>query len=213
MVLGSHVIFCLYGFWLPNEQRGSWSEFVGAWELLRFGRATKTDTRRSVAGNRFDPARKAAAHAALKYPAVRLNGVQARAIARGFADYVSQSGISVLACAILPQHVHMVIGRHTIHVEQVVNQLKAAATRRLIAEGVHPLAAFGSPPPRCRARGLWKVFLDQQSDIERACGYVDDNPTKEGLPRQHWSMVQPRVEIGLRTNDPNAMGRRRGFPV
>ena len=49
MVLAYHVIFGAYGFWLPNDPRGSWSDFVGAWELLRFGKATKTTERRSVA--------------------------------------------------------------------------------------------------------------------------------------------------------------------
>jgi hypothetical protein len=48
MVLAYHVIFTAYGFWLPNDPRGSWSEWVGSWELLKFGRATKTDTRRAV---------------------------------------------------------------------------------------------------------------------------------------------------------------------
>ncbi|MEX0703139.1 MAG: hypothetical protein WD069_13675 [Planctomycetales bacterium] len=44
-----HVIFGAYGFWLPNDPRGSWSDFVGSWELLQFGRATKVTTRRSLA--------------------------------------------------------------------------------------------------------------------------------------------------------------------
>ena len=41
MIHGYHVIFGAYGFWLPNDPRGSWSDFVGAWELLKFGPATK----------------------------------------------------------------------------------------------------------------------------------------------------------------------------
>ena len=45
MILGYHLIITAYGFWLPNDPRGSWSDFVGAWELLRFGRATKTESR------------------------------------------------------------------------------------------------------------------------------------------------------------------------
>jgi hypothetical protein len=44
MIRGYHVIFGAYGFWLPNDPRGSWSEFVGSWELFRFGAATTTDT-------------------------------------------------------------------------------------------------------------------------------------------------------------------------
>ncbi len=34
MIVAYHSIFCAYGFWLPNDPRGSWSDFVGAWELF-----------------------------------------------------------------------------------------------------------------------------------------------------------------------------------
>ena len=42
-VLAAHIIFTCYGFWLPNDPRGSWSEWVASWELLRYGKATKVD--------------------------------------------------------------------------------------------------------------------------------------------------------------------------
>jgi hypothetical protein len=45
MVHGYHVIIGAYGFWLPNDPRGSWSDFVGKWELVRFGRSTKSSDR------------------------------------------------------------------------------------------------------------------------------------------------------------------------
>jgi hypothetical protein len=38
MVIASHVIVGMYGFWLPNDERGSWSDFIGSWELLRFAK-------------------------------------------------------------------------------------------------------------------------------------------------------------------------------
>src|SRR4051812_14608983 len=43
MVKGYHAIFAGYGFWLPNEQRGSWSTEVWAPHLRQFGPATKTE--------------------------------------------------------------------------------------------------------------------------------------------------------------------------
>jgi len=39
MIRAYHAIFTAYGFWLPNDPRGSWSDFVGSWELFRFGPA------------------------------------------------------------------------------------------------------------------------------------------------------------------------------
>jgi REP element-mobilizing transposase RayT len=192
MVLASHLIMSAYGFWLPNDERGSWSEFVGAWELLRFGKATKTDDRRSRAYRPFDPTLRRAAKAALKYPAVRFSGVQARAIARGFASQIERSGLAVFACSILPDHIHLVVKRHRYGVETIANQLKGAATRRLDEEDIHPLSAHRTRSGRCPkafSRGEWKVFLYCRQDILRAVSYVERNPPKEGLPRQPWWFV------------------------
>jgi REP element-mobilizing transposase RayT len=184
----------MYGFWLPNDPRGSWSNFVGAWELLPFGRATKTESRRSVANTKHDRTRRSDAKTALKYPPVHLNGRQARAIGRGFAGYVECAGITVWACSILPRHVHMVIARHAFNVEYVINQLKGRATQQMIAEGIHPLSQFqlsNERVPNCWSRGQWKVFLNTPQDVRRAIRYVEVNPSKEALPPQRWSITRP----------------------
>jgi hypothetical protein len=78
MILAYHVVFSTYGFWLPNDPRGSWSDFVAAWELFRYGPATKTDERRSVAAKPHDHRVRMEAKSALKYPPVEFNGEQAR---------------------------------------------------------------------------------------------------------------------------------------
>jgi len=54
-VLAYHLIMTAYGFWLPNDPRGSWSDFVRAWELFLFGGpATRTTERRSLARDPHD---------------------------------------------------------------------------------------------------------------------------------------------------------------
>jgi REP element-mobilizing transposase RayT len=192
MVRAYHVIFCAYGFWLPNDPRGSWSDFVGAWELLRFGRATKTCTRQSRAGAPHDDALREEAKHALEYPPVSFTGIQARAVARGFAEYVAKAGLSVWACSILPEHVHMVIARDRRLIEQIVNHLKGSATRRVMREDLHPLATCARPgrrPPHMWGRGQWTVYLDDAAEIRRAIRYVQDNPLREGKRRQRWRFV------------------------
>jgi REP element-mobilizing transposase RayT len=192
MVLGSHVILTAYGFWLPNDPRGSWSDFVGSWELFRFGPATQVATRASVADRPHHRQARLAAKEALKYPPVRFSERQIGSIARGFAALIAGSGPTVWACSILPEHVHMVIARHTYKVEQIVNLLKGEATSRLVADGVHPMAAYvknAGRPPKAWARGHWKVFLDTPADIRRAIEYVENNPAKEGRPAQIWPFV------------------------
>ncbi len=191
MVLAYHVIFTAYGFWLPNDPRGSWSTFVRSWELLRFGAATKIETRRSVAGRAHDRDVRDAAQGALRHPPVTFNGKQAIEIIAAFQEAVQKSGYTCYACSILPDHVHMVIARHQYRVEQIVRQLKQSATCRLLRLNLHPLASGTSHPPSPWARGCWKVFLNTTEDIHRAIRYVRNNPIKEGLRPQHWSLVSP----------------------
>lgn len=194
MILASHVILSCYGFWLPNEERDSWSEFVRSWELFKkFGPATKLTTHRSVAKMPYDRARRAAARASLKYPPVRLNGLQARAIASGFAIQCAKSGYTVYACAIMHNHAHLVVARHKYDVMQVVNLLKGAASRQLEREGVHPLRAYaredGSLPSPWASK-CWKVFLNDLDDVSAAIEYTNGNPGGEGLRRQEWKFVR-----------------------
>jgi len=194
MVIASHVIIGAYGFWLPNDERGSWSDFVGSWELLQFGRATTVEVRHSLARNQFDPAMRDAAKAALKYPPITLTGLQARTVGRGFSAYAAKVGLDILACAILPQHIHLVLARHRLSVESLANHLKGAATQRLIEERLHPQAAHQgakSRPPKAFSRGQWKVFLEDQADVARSIKYVNKNPERERLPPQRWSFITP----------------------
>jgi len=160
--------------------------------LFRFGPATKVETRVSLAHQPHDRAARRAAREALKFPAVHLTGVQARAVGRGFAASVRKGGVTLLACAILPEHVYLVVARHRSKVEWIVNQMKGAATRQLLEETLHPFAQWRRPDgrvPMCWAAKLWKVYLDSEEDIARAVAYVEDNPLKEGKPRQKWSFV------------------------
>src|SRR5215471_4556495 len=126
MIVGYHVTFSTYGFWLPNDPRGSWSTFVGSWELFRYGKATKTNERQSLAYRSHDRTQRLAAKSALKRPPVQFTGIQALAVATGFHEYIRKCKLPVWACAVLPDHVHLVTGVPHIDIEQIVIQLKAA---------------------------------------------------------------------------------------
>ncbi len=194
MVIASHVILSAYGFWLPNDPRGSWSEFVGAWELFRAaGRATKTDSRRSVAGASHNRTARLAAKASLKYPPVSFDEQQRATVGAGFGRFCASRGLVMLACAVLPEHVHLVMTRHRYAVEQAATLLKGAASRALEEAGIHPLARFPRRHGRlatCWSRGEWKVFLTEAEHVARAVEYVEQNPIKEGLPQQRWPFVR-----------------------
>jgi REP element-mobilizing transposase RayT len=190
VVLASHGIFTAYGFWLPNDPRGSWSDFVRAWHLLRFGDATKVETTRSLARTPHNRNLRLKAKTELKYPPVHFTGIQARAIASGFARAVAESGYEILACSILPEHVHIVSVRHKFPVERIMGHLKGRATQQLTAENLYPIGEL----PSVWAHRSWKVFLNSNADIERAVRYVEENPIKEGFKKQNWSFLTTRAQ-------------------
>jgi REP element-mobilizing transposase RayT len=192
-VMGYHVVFTTYGFWLPNDPRGSGSDYVGSKSLREFGPATKVKTRRSVAAVAHDRRLRLAAKKALRHPEVRLTGRQALSVAKGFRSVIVRAGCEVHACTVLPGHVHLVIGKLRYPVERFVNLLKGGATRQLIADGLHPFMdrAEMSEVPTIWGRGLRKVFLNSEQEVRQRIKYVENNPLKEGKPRQRWSFVVP----------------------
>ncbi|HEY2585265.1 MAG TPA: hypothetical protein VGI81_05830, partial [Tepidisphaeraceae bacterium] len=97
MIRWYHAIFTTYGFWLPNDPRGSWSTFVGSWELFKFGPPTKTNERRSLAHDPHDANSRREAKQALKYPPVRFDATQRECIAAGIERACEESAIHLLA--------------------------------------------------------------------------------------------------------------------
>jgi REP element-mobilizing transposase RayT len=190
-----HVIFTAYGFWLPNDPRGSWSDFVRSWELfLAGGPATKVATRQSVAHTSHDHDARLRSKQSLTYPPIVFTGQQAQSIGNAFQHMVAKSKYQVYACSILPAHVHMVLGRHQYHAETMVRLLKAEATTELTRTGLHPFGTLRKPDgafPSPWARKCWKVFLNDDERIVQAIGYVEKNPIKEGKLLQRWSFVVP----------------------
>jgi len=196
-VIAYHLILTAYGFWLPNDPRGSWSEFVRAWELRRFGPATKTNDHRSHAHDPHDVGRRLEAKLHLARNPVSFTGIQARAVAQGFANFVQRSGITINACAILPEHCHLVVLRHHYSIEEIARHLKADATTQLKREGLHLFAVQpyrdGSLPSPW-ARNEWSCFIDTDEYLRAAVDYVDRNPPREGLKPQRWTLVVPYGE-------------------
>ena len=194
MIQAYFCTFSVYGFWLPNDPRGSGSVYVGSKSLLPYGLATKVNTRKSVAWRRCDPVVRRLAKSELKYPPVRLTGVQAMWIGRAFAQVLATADCTAYACAILPDHVHLVVARPRYPIERLVNRLKGGASHLLQEQAIHPFQDY--PPVRGRlpqmwGRNDWTVFLSSDAEILDRIQYVERNPLKERLPLQHWSFVQP----------------------
>jgi REP element-mobilizing transposase RayT len=186
MILAHHCIFSMYGFWLPNDPRGSGSDYIAAWDLFRYGPATKTNSRKSVAARPHDRAWRMRAKEVLKYPPVKLTGIQAVTIVKGFRKACEEGDYKIHALSVLPDHIHLVVGRHQRWIRQIVGHLKSRATRALKEHGLW----FADNRPVWGEHG-WNVFLDNITAVERAIRYVEQNPIKEGKKPQTWSLVTP----------------------
>lgn len=197
-MLGSHLIFTCYGFWLPNDPRGSGSHTVHAQHLYEVGGdATCVSTTHSVAHRAHDRELRSATKAALVRPPVLLSGKQALVAAGGIAALLPKLQLTLHALAVLPDHVHAVAAAHRLPPDKLREALMRAATRGLNEAGMHPFVAQpranGKLPSPWAAKG-WCVFLHTTAQMYNRIRYVEQNPIEAGLPAQRWSCVTPYAQ-------------------
>ncbi len=195
-IIAYHIVFGAYGFWLPNDPRGSWSKTVWAPNLVRFGPPVPANTRRSLANAPHDRELRLAVKAALQRPAVRFDQAQIQCIAQAIGSELRKYDLPCYAAAVMPDHVHMVIARQAQQAEAWIGYFKRAGSRALRSAGLHP---FGNQPdadgrlPTPWEEGGWKVFLHSPEEILPRIPYVEQNPEGAGLPRQQWDFVTPYI--------------------
>ena len=215
-VVAYHIVFGCYGFWLPNDPRGSGSRYVASGALYRAGgKATRVeDRRRSRACRPHAAADRERTKGALVRPAVRFDGHQALAAAKGIEHAAARDDLTLWALALMSDHTHLVLarrggaGRGVRTAEAVTARLKAAAAARLRIEGLHPFA--DRPDRRGRLPTVWQekqwvVFLQTPRRVRGAIRYIRRNPLKDGLPEQRWSFVD-RCDLVDAPGSPSPLG-------
>jgi hypothetical protein len=190
-VIAYHLILTCYGFWLPNDPRGSGSIEVWSEALRQFGPATKVNSQRSVAGKPHDKNLRRAAKKALKHPPIRFTGLQAQTAVAGFQNYIEAHELRCYACAILPDHAHLVLSGIRRPIEKTAIGFKSAAVHELLVRSLHSYQEIDEAMrPKIWARGCRHIFLFDDQGIRRSERYTNDNPLNYGLKRQHWSFVR-----------------------
>jgi REP element-mobilizing transposase RayT len=184
IVIAHHLIWTLYGWWLPNDPRGSCSRIIRSEILkplgeLHYGRKkiqpASTDIREF-----YDQA-----SPRLKHPLLDLSAGAIEAAAAGFSDAVREIGYTCYACAILFDHVHLIIRKHKHSAEHMIENLQNYSRLRLSREGFRT----NDHPTWCH--GGWKIFLDHPDEVWRTIRYVEENPLPYRMPRQLWDFVTP----------------------
>jgi len=178
MIIAYHAIFTTYGTWLPNDPRGSYSKEIYKAELaelgaIKYGRQAPQPDRRTM--RRF----RTAATPRLSRPPYYVTNATRPVIAGGFARVVERLKLTVPACSIMNDHVHLLVLRSKYRIEYLVNQFKGAATSALELK------------PTPWTRKSWKVFIDDEEALRAAAAYVEANPAAAGLKPQQWDFVSP----------------------
>ena len=97
---------------------------------------------------------------------------------------IQDQSYTCYACAIMPDHVHIIIRKHKHPGEAMIDNLQIRSKELHLVEQRrdvgHPV--WGGPG--------WKVFLYSVDDIRRVIRYVEENPIKIGLPLQRWDFVK-----------------------
>ncbi|MBL7221588.1 MAG: transposase [Phycisphaerae bacterium] len=203
IVIGHHLIMTAYGWWLPNDPRGSCSRTVASDVVAELGELHQ-------GRRRVQPPSSAIcefylrAGGVLEFPLVEFSSTETRAVADGLAEAVNRYRYTCYACAIMPDHVHLLIRKHRDKAEQMIENVQESVRLRLRSLGLrssdHPV--WGGPG--------WKVFLDHPDDIRRTIRYVRDNPIKLRRPAQQWAFVTEYDGWPLHEgHDPNSPYARR----
>lgn len=183
IVIAYHLIWTVYGWWLPNDPRGSGSktiaqDVIAQLGALHFGRK-KIQPAAADVRYFYDQAK-----SVLKHELLSLSESATAAIADAFAHVMEIEKYTCYACAVMPDHVHLLIRKHKHTAEQMIENLKNTSRPRLSSSGLFP-----ADHPVWTGGGGWKVFLDHPDEVERTIRYIEKNPAELNRSVQRWSFV------------------------
>jgi REP element-mobilizing transposase RayT len=184
VVVGHHLIWTVYGWWLPNDPRGSTSHEIRVEPIARLGELHqgRKPVQPTTAELRafYEEAKQVLAHEIRTF-----DEQDVAVLASSFAQTIRQRRYTCYACAIMPEHIHLLIRRHRDRAEEMIAAFQDDSRTALIAaerrRANHPV--WGGPG--------WKRFQSTRQDMYRIVHYIDGNPGERGLPAQRWDFVQP----------------------
>ena len=182
IVIAYHLIWTVYGMWLPNDPRGSSSACIRNDVLADLGELHHGRRQVQPAGWTIRQFYDRAA-LRLQHPLVAFGDPMVDVVATAFAQTVAACKYTCYACAIMPDHVHLVIRKHRDLAETMIANLHRDSHIRLREAGYYDLShpVWGGPG--------WKVFLDEPDDVWRTIPYVERNPLPLGRSVQRWPFV------------------------
>ncbi len=136
-VLAHHLIWTGYGHWLPNDPRGSGSREIVKDELrnlgpVHSGRKQKQPSHMNV------QAFYVLAEERLAHPRLEFTNSMIAMIGQAFAETIRNRNYTCYACAVLPDHAHLVIRAHRDHAEIMIAELQRCSRLKLYKQDAIP---------------------------------------------------------------------------
>lgn len=174
MVIAHHLILTGYGHWLPNDPRGSMSVQVYTPELA--GLAEAHFGRRRVQPSREElRAFYRVAAQRLAYPILWFAPAMRDIIAAAIGDVIEREKLTCYACAVLTNHVHLLIRRHRLSGKDILKRLKEGATAMARSSPSVPDDHPVFSADECI------LFKSDVPSMKNCIRYIHDNYPKHGL--------------------------------
>ncbi|MGA2620334.1 MAG: hypothetical protein ABSF26_22165 [Thermoguttaceae bacterium] len=183
MIAAYHLVWTAYGWWLPNDPRGSTSRDVRCAAIAGLGELHYGRKRIQPAGRVIREFHEAA-RSLLKHALLTMSEEEVRAIGDALGAVIRQRNYTCYGCAVMPDHIHILVRKHRDLAETMIGHLQEASRGAVLGLGrreqEHPV--WGGPG--------WKVYLDSREDTVRTVDYIRQNPPRARRPAQHWPFVK-----------------------
>jgi REP element-mobilizing transposase RayT len=175
IVIGHHLIWTLYGHWLVNDLRGSGSEavrdpkFAPLRDLHLGGKPEHLQPSSNEVKGFY---RKAAP--LLQFTSFWIDEAKRQALAASMEEVVKRRAYTAWACAILSNHIYLVVRQHRDDGITIWNAMTDATRARL-----RQFAEIDDAHPVWAARP-YKVYLWTPQDVRTRVRYVSAIPRRKG---------------------------------
>jgi REP element-mobilizing transposase RayT len=182
MIIAHHLVWTPYGWWLPNDPRGSMSHFIQSDVLAQLGELHYGRKKVQPASAEIRSFYQRA-EGLLKHDLLLFSPPEVQVLAGCFTQAMQKNRYTCYACAIMPDHVHVLIRKHRDAAERMIANLQEDSRvhfrKLLLRPQDHPV--WGGHG--------WKVYLDHPDEVRRTIRYIRENPRKQRLPDQAWGFV------------------------
>lgn len=185
-IIAHHLIWTLYGHWLANDLRGSGSSELREGKFNPLGPIHQDRKPEWLQPSRYElRAFHQQAAPLLQHDKFWLDDTKRQQVVSGIGEVVSNRNYTVYACAVLSNHMHMVIRIHRDDALTMWHQIEDTTRLRLRED-----ASVADDHPVWASRPF-KKFLTTPEAVRRCIEYVEVNPEKEGLSPQRYAFAVP----------------------